>query len=416
MKYIGLLDCNNFFVSCERLFRPDLLNKPVIVLSGNDGCVVARSNEIKKMGIKMGVPHFKIKNELKAANVAIFSSNFSLYQDVSARVMQVLQEEVSQVEQYSIDEAFFAVDGGSYEEIIQTLSNIKKVVEQKVGIPVSVGAAKTKTIAKYASAKEKQGSGVCFLADKHWQAEIAHIPIYEIWGVGAQVNKKMTSHSIFTVKDFLDADKARVDKIFGIGGLRLRDELSEVSIHKIGSMRASQQSIMSTRSFSQTTNDKNVLMDSLAYHVAHAAEELRKLNLKTKHVNVIARASRYSDWALRTGSADVVLDEPTNDTRVLLSEVRRLLDTFFDAEVPYKKAGVVFSLLTDANIEQLNLFTSTKKSDNAVMSMIDMLNKKFGKATIGIGLKSQTDMWQSSKKYLSPQYTTKWSDIAIVKG
>ena len=416
MKYIGLLDCNNFFVSCERLFRPDLWAKPTVVLSSNDGCVVARSLEVKDMGIPMGVPYFQIKKELQAADTAVFSSNFQLYRDISRRVMDVLKQEVGKVEQYSVDESFFEVLG-TRKEVEAQLIAVKAAVESKVGMPVSVGAAKTKTIAKYASEYQKRGTGYCLLTGESWQALVEELPIGKIWGVGGKTQIKLREQGVNTVADFLAIDPARLKNIYGIGGLRLQSELNELPVHKLGGRKELQKSIMSTRSFSATTTDLATLRDSLTYHIEHAATELRGLEAVTQSMRVLIGTNRHSEWLLRGDSREVLLTTPTNDTRVLLKEAHKALEQMFEPEVPYKKAGIVLSMLSDERSVTGSLFDSESELDSGpkIMKLMDKLNTRFGKETITVGRTAGHKSWNVNNQFSSPQYTTRWSDIACIK-
>ena len=416
MIYIGLLDCNNFFVSCERLFRPDLQNRPTVVLSSNDGCVVARSQEVKDLGIPMGVPHFKVRQDFGKANVAIFSSNFQLYRDVSRRVMEVLKQEVGAVEQYSIDEAFFKIDTRA-EDVESTLKEIKATIERKVGMPVSIGVAKTKTIAKCASKKEKRGSGICFLADDVWKAYTKEVAIDEIWGIGGKTAAKCHSHNIKTVADFLSVDRSQIENLFGVAGVRLLSELNEISVSKLEVTTDLQHSIMSTRSFSKTTTKIAVLEDSVAYHISHAVEELRSEGALAQSLRVLIKPSRHSDWSLRGGTLEVILPEPTDDTRVFLKEARHLVEQLFEKDVPYKKAGIILSLITDKSSRSESLFAEVGANSRAdkLMETLDGLNTRFGKNTVTLGRLNKGKEWQTSSKFVSPQYTTAWSDIASVK-
>lgn len=418
MHYIGLLDCNNFFVSCERLFRPDLIGKPVVVLSGNDGCIVARSNEVKALNIPMGIPYFQVKKELEAAKVTVFSCNFTLYRDISARVMQVLRDELPMVEQYSVDEAFFGISASTVEEVYNILSGVKRLIEQQIGIPVSVGAAKTKTIAKYASEREKRAGGICILTGDDWEKEAATLSLERVWGVGAKLSGKLRTHGLHTVKDLCKTDSNRIARIFGVAGARLQAELNEQSVHAIGSRSESvQKSIMSTRSFATVTHELSAVEDSLAYHVSHVASELRSLGMQCRHLKVLARPSRHSDWTMRTGEAEMILITPTNDTRVLLTEAKRLLGTFFDPEIPYKKAGVLLGMFSESEVVQEDLFgvVSEANQSSEILSVIDTLNQRFGASAITLGKTQKEASWRSGTSKLSPHYTTNWDDLASVR-
>lgn len=415
MNYIGLLDCNNFFVSCERLFRPDLRKHPTIVLSSNDGCVVARSQEVKDLGIPMGIPHFKIKDLVKKHNIAIFSSNFTLYRDISARVMRVLREEVGNVEQYSIDESFFRLSG-EVDDLLPRLQQIREVIETTVGIPVSLGLGKTKTIAKYASAKEKKGVRACVLVGENWQKLTKDIPVHEIWGIGRETSAKLNKLGLASVEDLLKTDRARIDKIFGIVGLRLLSELSEVPVHNMFEAPQLQKSIMSSRSFSKAVTDVKELKEAVTYHVESACEDLRNQGVTAKELRVMILPSRHGDWMLRGGSLQSIFIEGTNDTRLVLAEAYKLVDRLFEAEVPYKKAGVILSHIESKDLRQISLFDSNKIVNNdELMTVVDRVNKRFGRGNLMFGRVSHKAAWKVSTAHLSPNYTTKWTDLRSVK-
>ena len=415
MSYVGLLDCNNFFVSCERLFRPDLVKRPVAVLSSNDGCIVARSQEVKDLGIPMGIPHFKVRSILEANKVVVFSSNFQLYRDISRRVMEVLESMVGPIEQYSVDEAFFEIKV-STREVKPLLRDAKVAIEQSVGVPVSLGAGKTMTIAKYANSKSKKTDRTCFLHDKAWQKETTQIPISSIWSVGRATSRRMNESGIKTVADLLAADRERVDRLFGVHGLRLQSELSEVPARSLSRGEELQKSIMSTRSFAKASQELSVLENAVSYHTAYVAKELRELCAKAKVIRVLLRPSRHGDWSLRGGSLEALLTAPTDDTKTLLHEALNLTRQIYEAGVPYKKAGVILSGITAADSAQPDLFTtSTDEQSDKLDIVIDAVNDRFGKDSLTIGRLKNAGGWRASRQHASPQYTTKWSDIASVK-
>lgn len=415
MTYVGLLDCNNFFVSCERLFRPDLRTRPTVVLSSNDGCVVARSPEIKAAGIPMGIPYFQVKKELKALDAAVFSSNFKLYRDISARVMTNLRSLAEGVEQYSVDEAFFTLDVKP-EDVPMRLRFIKETIETVVGIPVSVGAAATKTIAKQASEQAKQGSGVCFLPMVRWEQQWAEVPIHEIWGVGRQSELRLRGAGVTTVADFMSLSTNQVQQLLGVGGVRLQFELRGVKTSMSGGEEL-QQSIMSTRSMRQSSDQKAVVWEALTYHINHVAEELRSFGASAQRMQIIIRPSRHGQWSLRGGSAEQFFDRPTDDTREFLKVARKLLDELYEADVPYKKVGVVLSKIRPLSEETGSLFEDehTASKPQRIMSVIDKVNTRFGTQSITVGRVQQGTAWQSSQAQISPLYTTRWTDIAAVR-
>jgi len=409
--WIGLLDCNNFFVSCERLFRPDLIGKPVVVLSGNDGCIVARSQEVKDMGVPMGVPYFQVKDILKKAQTTAFSSHFALYRDISRRVFTVMREEIGSVQQYSVDEAFFQCSSTDLDLVWQ----IKHAVERRVGIPVSLGIAPTKTLAKYANTHAKKGSGVHFFDPHTWSLDSKIVPLARIWGVGGKMEIRYKQHGITMVHDLLEAETSRIQKVFGVHGLRLQQELAGKSALAFDQVREPQKSIMSSRSFGKETTDPAVVSDAVAYHVRHVLEDVRAMQAKANTIRVSVRPSRHGDYLLRGGTQEAVFAVPTNNTIEVLKVAQQLATSLLEPGVPYKKVGVVLSGFTVQAAEQQSLFAdpAVLKSD-ALMSVVDGLNSRLGKGAVVIGSHLQAPQWQSRSELKSPSYTTQWSDVRQV--
>lgn len=415
-SWIGLLDCNNFFVSCERLFRPDLKGKPVLVLSSNDGCVVARSQEIKDNGIAMGVPYFQIKDILRDINATTFSSHFALYRDISRRVFEVMREELDTVEQYSVDEAFFIIEGSNQKELQKKILCIKDRVERVVGIPVSVGLAKSKTLAKYAGSVAKRTTGTFVLSESEWGSRAATVKLADIWGVGFRSADAYRKKGVVTVADFLALERRQVQELFGVVGIRLWQELQGIPSVTVTRHVQSQKSILNSRSFKGTTNDKSVLEDAVAYHVREAAEDLRAMNQKTSCIQVHLGTSRHGDYLLQGGTLTAVLPHPTNDTFVLLRAASGLVEQLFKPGVPYKKAGVLLTNFSPERVSQLELFVDTQEEKTKdLMPVIDAINHGMGRHSLLLGSHLQTKKWQSSQESRSPAYTTAWKDIAIVK-
>ena len=415
MSYIGLMDCNNFFVSCERLFRPDLLGKPVAVMSSNDGVIIARSNEVKAMGIPMGMPLFQAKKLVDMEKVTLFSSNFTLYRDISSRVMQVLSEEVGECEIYSIDEAFFSLPPSVTEaEIMEMRTRIM----QKVGIPISIGVATTKTLAKAAGGVGKKGSGVCLLTEKKWREIAKELECGKIWGLGRATVSKLNNQGIKTVRQFMELDTAIVQKQFGVGGRRIQDELRGIRVHMLGEENESvRHSLTSSRSFAETTHSLAELKSAVGYHVVQVAIKLREKKLVCSHMHVVIRASRHSDFALRKGSDEVILIQPTSSTKTLLHEAMKVVENLFDKEVPYKKAGITLGNIMPESYTTEPLFEESENTDNASETVLDTisdeLNKRFGQGTIKPGIIQQSGP-KTSVKLRSKEYTTKWKDIPSV--
>jgi len=423
---IGLMDCNNFFVSCERLFRPDLVGKPVAVLSSNDGCVIARSQEVKDLGIPMGIPYFEVKKMCDANKITLFSSNLTLYRDISARVMRALKDEFEMCEVYSVDEAFFTVDNTITEE---KLMEIRARIMQKTGIPVSIGVASTKTRAKIASkiAKTRKGDGrltmsaiegVCILDEKLWKDVQKELSCGSVWGIGRQTAAFLSKARIYTVSELLSQDRAFITQALGVVGERLCMELNGISVYALGSSESTEQeSYTSTRSFGHPVTDKMTLMSALSHHTASVAEKLRHDACVASKITIILRGSRFGLFAHRNGVVSSVLAVPTNDTATLTKEVLKLCNTLYDTEIPYKKAGVIVSSIEPIAMSSTSLFDSEKEkiSVRALNEVTDFLNQKFGHGTIRSGYDMGTEKWKERTKMKSREYTTRWSEIPSVK-
>lgn len=414
---IALMDCNNFFVSCERLFRPDLKNKPVAVLSSNDGCIVARSQEVKDIGIPMGIPYFQVKDICAKERITLFSSNFPLYRDISARVMSVLKELAPHVEVYSIDEAFFG--GGTSGELTETyVREIRDAVMKRVGIPVSIGIAETKTLAKYASSVAKKGSGVYLLDAKTWEEEAKNVPCGTIWGIGRKTTEKLRKLSILNVKDIKDIGMSFMRSEFGVGGERLFMELSGISVYEQNpSEDHFQKSIMSTRSFEKNITKLSTLESAVGYHVLHVAEKLRVEESVASKMVVYIRPSRHGDYAHAGRSKEIFLPIPTSETSVLLADAVAAVQALYEKGVPYKKAGVIVSGLVPKEYVSESLFEAPKvTSDVSTLdALTDSINKRFGSLTLRPARVLLISAFAPKLGKRSPRYTTEWTDIASVK-
>lgn len=415
-EWIGLIDCNNFFASCERLFRPDLRRKPVVVLSSNDGCVVARSQEIKDKGIPMGVPYFKVKDILKDIEATTFSSHFALYRDISRRVFTVVNRECDAMEQYSIDEAFFILKGSKVEVESQLLV-IKDIIEREVGMPVSVGVGKSKTLAKYANQIAKKTNGGFVLTMDEWQARAASVPLGDLWGVGYRLTEEYKKHGLTTVADLLLVERRQIQALFGVVGVRIWLELKGIPTTSGGSKEHIQGSILHSRSFKHTTTDILVLKDAVAYHLREASGDLRDQGLKARCLKVSLQTSRHDDWFLQGGSKEVIFNAPTSDIFVLLKAATKLVDELYRDGVPYKKAGILLYDLVPEQVDQRSLFEDVQEAKTASLTpLIDILNTRLsGRAAVLVGSYLKGAEWESSSAKRSPAYTTSWSDLVTVK-
>ena len=414
-SWVGLLDCNNFFVSCERLFRPDLKSRPVVVLSSNDGCVVARSQEIKDKGIAMGVPYFQIKDIIKDIEAVTFSSHFALYRDISRRVFEVMKVEIETTEQYSVDEAFFIFEG-SLEEVELKVKAIKDRVEREVGIPVSVGMALSKTQAKYASSVAKKTGGIYVMPQSEWYDRTTSIPLFSIWGIGQRSAEAYRNQGLATVADLIALERRQVRGLFGVVGERLWQELKGEPSVALSKRLEHQKSILNSRSFKETTTDISVLKDAVAAHVREAAEDLRSMDLKAAYIQISLGTSRHGDFMLQGGSEHRTFSEPTDDTFMFLKAAMDLVDEIYQPGVPYKKAGVLLAEFTPKAVHQLSIFASKEEEKTAsLMPVIDALNRNMGRDSIVLGSRLQAHKRESSRESKSPAYTTDWSELKTVR-
>jgi DNA polymerase V len=413
MSKVGLLDCNNFFVSCERLFRPDLQNVPVAVLSSNDGCVVARSQEVKDFGIAMGVPYFQVKDICDKEKIVLFSGNLTLYRDISARVMEVLADEVGHAEVYSIDEAFFKMPEDTTVEDIQ---KIRDRVMRDVGVPVSVGVASTKTLAKHASSIGKKQDGAFLLTDEDWHHRAQSVPCGAVWGLGAQTTTKLSTMGIKTVSEFLSLSISDIRRHFGVSAERVYQELKGKSIFVVGdSKQAKQKSIMSTGSFSKTTTDIADLESAVAKHVVSIAKKLRDKKMLCTAMNVQIQTDRFGDFFMQGDSVEVILSEPSADTQLLLSRALDQVRNMYKEGIPYKKAGVSVSKIIPEAYRTQTLFSKQEdvEKDVKLDSVTDAINDRFGGAVIQTASILKNGV-QGKSSLRSPSYTTSWEDIPSV--
>lgn len=422
-RVIGLADCNNFFVSCEKAFRPDLFNKPVIVLSNNDGCVISRSAEVKSLGIPMGIPLFKIKNEINKYNITIFSSNFPLYGDMSNRVMHTIKLFCPNIEQYSIDEAFF--DLTNQPSFTQDLRNngiiLRNYILKTTGIPVSIAFAPTKTLAKIANyyvKKHSELNGVIDLSDPIAQKRMLYMcPVDEVWGIGKNLFEKLYKLNIRTAADLAFGDISFLRKKFGVTMERIVLELNGSSCYDFTENPSTRKQIMDSSTLGKPTSDPQIICESICNHIAKAAENMRKDNQVASCLIIHFRSNYYdSEKEFFCINESVTFDTPTSDTRKLLHAGVALFNKHYKDGYNISKTGIVLSGLTDANAIQTNLFEveSINPKNKILMELMDKINqeKKGNIFLLGQGVKKQ---WQSCKNYRSPRYTTKWNDVIKVR-
>ncbi len=413
----ALVDCNNFFVSCERVFRPDLNQKPVVVLSGNDGCVVARSNEVKRLGIKMGEPFYQIQEEVKKYGIVHFSSNFALYADLSSRIMRILGRYTPDLQQYSIDEAFLDMSHlTSYDEARRICFEIREEIMHGIGIPVSIGIAPTKTLCKVASdyAKHYSGyKGVCTIDNESKRLKaLEKYPVADIWGIGRKSSAKLTAAGINTALQFAAASAVRVKNLLHKPGLDTWRELNGEDCISMQEL-PQKQSITCSRTFAHGVTDRQLLEQALTDFCATCAAKLRSQRSVCRHVVVFAHTSRFREQQDFI-HATITLQIPTANTIELTQEVLRAVRSQWRKNIPYKRAGIILmSIESDAAMQQTLFDLRDRNRDMRLQNAIDNVNRQYGKRTVVIAPQLQTpesrELIDIGRK--SPAYTTRLSDI-----
>ncbi|MDR3646480.1 MAG: Y-family DNA polymerase [Candidatus Babeliales bacterium] len=417
MPTFALVDCNNFFVSCERVFNPKLANKPVVVLSSNDACVIARSNEAKALGIKMGEPVFKCDQVLKNRNVFIFSSNFTLYNDMSKRVMQSLTQMAREIEVYSIDEAFvfwpdITLNNHDYSK------HIKHKIKQNIGLPVSIGLGPTKTLAKMANnIAKKSESGVFEITESNLDEILKVTPVGDIWGIGRRYTKFLISYDINTAYDLKNCDDNWVRKNLSIIGLKTVMELRGISCFNLDDNPEAKKSICVSRSFGKNVIEIEELKEALALHVTGAAAKLRKQNSITSSVNVFIMYTKYHDNFRFYQSLSYQLPVATAYTPDLIRAANICLEKMFKPGLLYKKVGIVFYDFVCADFVQMSTINNVNnlEKQTKVMRTIDKINSKKGKNKVFFAAALSDYSWESRRLKKSANFTTNWNEILTIK-
>lgn len=413
----SLVDCNNFFASCERVFQPNLRNVPIVVLSNNDGCVVARSNEAKALGIPMGEPVFKLTRLIEQHGIAVFSSNYSLYGDMSHRVMSILSQFVEDMEIYSIDEAFLSLKGFENYNLEEYGRNIVRTVTRGTGIPVSMGIAPTKTLAKVASkfAKKYKGyNGVCIIDTEEKRIKaLKQFEIGDVWGIGRRYQKKLEYHSIRTAFDFTQKSESWVRNMMTVVGVRTWKELRGISAIDLEKVAPDKQTICTSRSFGEMIGDFDTLMESVANFTASCTRKLRTQRSCAGMLQVFIYTNRFrEDLPQYYNSRIITLPTPTNDVTELIHYARLALKNVYKEGYQYKKAGVIVMDLVPQNNVQLNLFDERDRvKHEKVLKVLDEVHKKYGTKVLKVAAQGTGKKWALKSEYLSKQYTTNPDDF-----
>ncbi len=419
VQQLALVDCNNFYVSCERVFRPDLAHVPMVVLSNNDGCVVSRSNEAKALGIRMGQPWFECKALAEQHGILAMSSNYALYADLSNRVMSILAEFSPRHEVYSIDECF--VDLTGIPRLRELSYAMRERVMQWTGIPVCVGIGPTKTLAKLANhvAKKHPRSRGVFnynaLTPDQKTRLLQRISVEEVWGVGYKRTKSLARHGVHSVQDLRVAHAPTLRAEFGVVMEKTQRELQEVPCIDLQEVQPDRQQIISSRSFGSMVTELAVLKDALSTFVANACAKLRAQSSQAAVIQVFLQTNRFRrDLPQYMPSLAVPLPYPTNDSLEVNRWAARLCERMFKDGYQYKKAGIMLSEISPVTHRQSDLLEPEATSNTRLMRALDTLNQRYGRGTVKVSTQGAFQGWQMLQERKSPNYTTSWTDIPNV--
>lgn len=440
----ALVDCNNFYASCERIFRPDLLKTPIVVLSNNDGCIIARSNEAKALGIEMGAPFFKFRQLIEKNKVAVFSSNYSFYGDMSSRVMRSLQMMVPDLEIYSIDEAFLRLDNIAFDDIINLCSKIRFNINKWLGIPTSIGIANTKTLAKIANQIAKKNlfnlapNHICDIRNSDLQREVlAKFAVQDVWGIGKGIATKLRTIGIENALELRDADPKKIRKILGVVGERIVYELNAISCLHLEEI-APRKNILSSKSFGKNVTAKSDLQEAIANYTVRACEKMRRQKSQAQAIYVYIRTNPFANKPQYCAGNSISFMSATANVSEILKSALKILDQIYQKDYQYKKAGIMLLDLIDegSNIQQ-NLFDNDlfaknswqnnsnfldygdnsqeqKTKSEIIQKTIEKINKDFSKNTIFYAVQGTKRSWAMQCNKRSMHYTTNIKELATV--
>lgn len=416
-----LIDCNNFYCSCERLFRPELEKRPVIVLSNNDGCFISRSDEVKHLGIPMGAPYFKYKNEVEKMGAVLFSANFSLYGDISARINNILRSYCAQMEIYSIDESFLFFKDIDDKHLTALAVEIRQKIKKWVGIPTSIGIGETKTLAKLANKiarnENPDNNGVYnFCTEQAVDKKLSSLPVSLIWGVGRQSALLLQANEIRTVLALRQANDAWLKQKMGIVGVRIATELRGISCLDLEEVRPRKKGITSSRSFGRPITTIQELKESIATYISRAAEKLRDDRCLASCIHVYTRTDKFKPNEYYNGHYSIPLPCPTAYTPELSAYALKALELIYVPNQKYKKAGVMLTGIIPNTENQLNLFMDPKnnKKQKQLMKAFDAINNRYGRHVMRFAAEGTTQLWGAKREQRSPSYTTEWDKLVTV--
>lgn len=414
MKKIALVDCNSFYASCERVFRPDLKGKPIIVLSNNDGCVIAMSPEAKKMGIKRGDPYFKREEEIKKLGITVFSSNYTLYDDFSKRIMKILTMFTPDIDVYSIDEAFVILSD-KHESFEKQAERIVRTVYKWTGIPVSVGIGSTKTLAKIANHIGKKNDRVCCPSDAEWTKILNDTPVSEIWGIGRKLTEKLNMVNVMTAEDLMLKDDSWIKKHLTISGLKTVYELRGIPSIKSQDNIINKKGIMSSKSFHSVVTDIEDLFEAASDYATTAVDKMREQKCSCSVIQTSINTNYFREQDQQYyNSTMTTLSWPTCYTPDIIKMVHEQIEKLYVPGYNYKKVSVFLSGFIETDKAQIDLFHQEDPRKESIMKAVNGLNIKFGKNTISNFVDRGDKKWSMKRELLSPMYTTRFKDMAKV--
>lgn len=423
MPTFGLVDCNNFYASCERVFQPGLAQRPLVVLSNNDGCVIARSQEAKALGIPMGAPLFKIRGIISDHDVVVRSSNYALYGDLSERVMSLLAQEAPRVEIYSIDECFLDLHRLAVPDLSAWCADLRRKVRLWTGIPVSIGIGPTKTLAKIANklakASPRAGGVLDLVHHPDWiEPALRKTPVGDVWGIGRRWSSMLADRGIATAFDLSRAQDGWVRQRMGIVGLRTVHELRGIACHDLETEPAPKQTTCCSRSFGKAVSQREEVYSALLSFAERAAEKVRVGNQVAGALQVFVSTDRFDTKAPQYSSAATIrFLVPTADARDIVKAAGQAFDKIWRPGFAYRKAGVLLLDLAEPGDRRAGLFDQRIRYSDDLMQAVDAINQRHGRGAIAFGLapKSRGRLWAMKQDMLSPRYTTRWSDLAVAR-
>ncbi len=429
---IGIVDCNNFYASCERVFRPELNHKPIAVLSNNDGCIIARSQEVKDLKIPMAAPLFKWRAEIEKHNVELCSANFVLYGDLSERVMQIVKQEFPHVEVYSIDEAFFDLSGIPVGQAMEICRLLKCKIQQWLGLPVSIGIAPNKTLAKLANSYAKKNddcNGVYYLHSLEQSPEIANMPVQEVWGVGRKIALSLESTKVLSINSLKDTEVSYIRRKYSVELERTVRELRGEYCYQLDTKNEYKQNICVSRSFGKKVSTYEGLRAALVNFTSIAAEKLRTQNCWARSITVFVHTNPFkANEEQYRASINIPLHSPSQESQALIKAAINGLKTIYKLNTVYKKAGVVINDIVPKQILQMSLFdepgepgkSATENKASGLSSLLDDINNKYpvnreSRTAIQYAAVSANSDWRMNQNYRSDRYTTSWSELKRVQ-